>query len=200
MKVFIYDNGLNLTNYTNALKNLNIDFVLTKNTTLASVCSALLLTGGGNIIPYLYNKPALISSYYDCVTDLAELYLIKQFATQKKKIIGICKGMQAINVYFGGTLTSVENHFFTQINKYHLITNTNDSFLCNAFPKTFYVNSCHVEKLDKVARSLKVVARSEDKTVEAIMHKTLPIYGVQFHPERMGVYFSNRFFSTLLFK
>ncbi|MBO5851124.1 MAG: gamma-glutamyl-gamma-aminobutyrate hydrolase family protein [Clostridia bacterium] len=200
MKVFIYDNGLNLTNYTNALKNINVDYVLTKNTSLLSDTNALLLTGGGNIIPYLYDKPVLRSYYYDPETDLAELYLIKQFVKSKKTIIGICKGMQAINVFFGGTLKNVENHFFTEKNSLHEITNTKSSFLLPAFNKTIKVNSCHVEQLDKIAPCLSVSAKSNDGTVEALHHKTLPIYGVQFHPERMSVYFSNRFFSSLLLK
>ena len=200
MQVFVYDNGLNLTNYLTALKNIGVNYVFSKNTTLIKNCNALLLTGGGNIIPYLYGKPVSISYDYDAVCDVCEQYLIKQFVKQRKPIIGVCKGMQAINVFFGGTLTSVENHFYTEKNARHKITNLKNSFLLPYFNKTIEVNSCHVEKLDVVAKSLQVCAVSEDGTIEAIKHKTLPIYGVQFHPERMGVYFSNRFFSSLLFK
>ena len=198
MKVFIYDNGLNLSNYITALNNVKIDYVFSKNVSLISDCNALLLTGGGNVVPYLYNKPLLKSCDYDAFTDVAELYLIKQFVNQKKTIIGICKGMQVINVFFKGTLTNVENHFFTEKNAFHNIKLTKNSFLENCFNKNILVNSCHVEKLDKVANCLKVEAVSDDGVVEAVKHKTLPIYGVQFHPERMSAYFSNAFFSSLL--
>lgn len=197
MKVFIYDNGLNLSNYVNALKSIGVNYVLTKNTAQISDCNALLLTGGGNIVPHLYGKPVLRSFSYDVETDVAEQYLIKQFYSAKKTIVGICKGMQAINVFFGGTLTSVENHFFTEKNVYHKIINEKSSFLLPHFTKTLLVNSCHVERLDKVASCLKVSAKSEDGVIEAVKHKSLPIYGVQFHPERMGAYFSKTFFSSL---
>ena len=200
MKVFIYDNGLNLSNYITQLNNLKVDYVFSKNVSLINDCNALLLTGGGNIVPYLYNKPFLKSCGYDAFTDVAELYLINQFVMNKKTIIGICKGMQIINVYFKGTLTSVENHFYTEKNAYHNIKLTKNSFLQKIFNKNILVNSCHVEKLDKVANCLKIEAVSEDGVVEAVKHKTLPIYGVQFHPERMNTYFSNAFFSSLLFK
>ncbi|MBR5439546.1 MAG: gamma-glutamyl-gamma-aminobutyrate hydrolase family protein [Clostridia bacterium] len=198
MKVFIYDNGFNLSNYLIALNNIGVNYVLSKNTSLITTCNALLLTGGGNIIPYLYDKPVLRTCDYDAHTDVAELYLIKQFVMRKQPIIGICKGMQAINVYFKGTLTNVENHFFSEKSARHYIINSSDSFLTKTFNRVIEVNSCHVEQLEKVAKCLKVEAVSEDGTVEAIKHKTLPIYGVQFHPERMGVYFSNKFFESLL--
>ncbi len=198
MKVFIYDNGANLQNYKTALKNVNVDYVFSKDVSLSSSCNALLLTGGGNIIPYLYGQPKDLTQNYDAETDLAEAYLLRQFVIKKQTVVGICKGMQVINVFFGGTLKATKTcHFVENKDILHPVILTDDSFLKTAFTNTFIVNSCHKEEVDIVPKTLVVSAISKNgNVVEALRHKTLPIYGVQFHPERMGNFFSNRFYST----
>ncbi len=201
MKVFIYDNGLDLTNYKVALKNINVEYVFSKDVTLSTSCNALLLTGGGNIIPYLYGEPKKLGQTYDCETDIAEMYLLKQFVLKKQTVVGVCKGMQVINVFFGGTLKETETcHYCENKDIFHSIKLTDGSFLRPAFTKNMLVNSSHKEELKYVPKTLEICATSKiGNVIEAIKHKTLPIYGVQFHPERMGNFFSNAFYG-LFFK
>ena len=104
MKVFIYDNGLNLVNYVNAVKRAGAGVILSKNTALSRHADALVLSGGKNVNPHLYGMNAKRLVNVDTATDVAELHLIESFLNARKKIIGVCKGLQILNVYFGGTL------------------------------------------------------------------------------------------------
>lgn len=113
--------------------------------------------------------------------------LFWSFYRKKKPILGICLGHQMINCYLGGTLegrfkfrTGVE-HMMHQ----HLVLARKDSILFSLFGEFFWVNSRHNDKIDKIAKELQVTAWSEDGVIEAFEHTTLPIYGVEWHPERM---------------
>ena len=86
------------------------------------------------------------------------------------KVLGICRGMQIISSYFGGTLKAVDGHLATR----HRI---NDSSSRN-------VNSYHSFAIDKLPECFKVVYRANDNSIESISHKILPWYGCMWHPER----------------
>lgn len=195
MKVFIYDNGLNLENYVNAVKICGNEPILNKDVTLSYDCDALLLTGGGDVISYLYNKPLTTLKNVDAVTDLAETFLINKFVLQKKKIIGVCKGMQILNVYFGGTLKNVDYHFMSGKDLYHLVSSATASPLQKVMGEGMLVNSCHRQAIDELGEGLKILYTSIDNTAECITHNTLPILAVQFHPERMAESFIKNFYS-----
>ncbi len=182
MKVFVYDNDLILTNYIVALKSANLTPVFTKDLSKIDDCDALLLTGGGNIYPAFYGKPDLFDNY-DYLTDISEFYLLKRALFSKKPIVGVCKGMQVINVFFNGTLEDVnskdiKNHYTFEKDLYHeIITKDN---------KRLIVNSMHKQRIKDLGESLVGEAPPPDKTIEAISCKTYKILGVQFHPERMN--------------
>lgn len=109
------------------------------------------------------------------------------FYKKKKPVLGICLGHQMINCYLGGTLeeqfrfrTGVE-HMLHQ----HKIWAAKESVLYKLFGECFWVNSRHNDKIDILAEELRATAWSEDGVVEAFAHLVLPIYGVEWHPERM---------------
>lgn len=75
----------------------------------------LLLPGGGDINPQEYGKDMIVD--YDLDIDESEKMLYNAFIRQKKPIIGICRGLQVINVFQGGSLKNIQNH----MNKEHLL-------------------------------------------------------------------------------
>lgn len=116
---------------------------------------------------------------------LSDLY--QAFKRAGKPIFGICDGYQKINCEEGGTLMlSIASRWHTtHFLMEHPIHTESGSWLCSVMGKEGFVNSYHNFALDEIAPSLNVTARAPEGVPEAIEHKTLPIYGVQFHPERM---------------
>ena len=113
-----------------------------------------------------------------------------------KPILGICRGLQVINVAFGGTLyqdisevsKDVYNHRQKEEKYYpiHYITNEEGSFLYRIFNKRCAVNIFHHQAIKSIGDGLKVTSKCDDGVVEAIEHVSLPIYAIQFHPEMMA--------------
>jgi putative glutamine amidotransferase len=89
-----------------------------------------------------------------------------------KPIIGFCHGAFAINDLTGGTNGEIDNHVQTT----HQICMDEE---------TYTVNSYHGQSIQTIGDDMSVIALSEDNSIEAIKHKTLPIYGIVWHPERM---------------
>lgn len=128
-----------------------------------------------------------------------ERKLVRMASAQNKPILGICNGHQQINVALGGTYgPNVTNAPVKVGHSWIASTWTNDQFhVVNVKPgslmaKTFgegrqKVNTSHKYSVKKIAPGFEVTAVAEDGVVEAIEHRTKPIVGVQFHPERLFV-------------
>jgi len=155
------------------------------------ICDALVLTGGTDIDPRLFGQEVM----YDSVkldnrrTDF-EMRLAGLFYEAKKPILGICRGCQLINVLLGGTLyqdlpeQKQTNHYDS--NMRHEIEVEPGSVLYGLYGPKFRVNSTHHQSVRDLGDGLRAVAHTPgDRIVEAIEHKSLPIWGYQFHPERM---------------
>ncbi len=199
MKVFVLDNGRNLTNYINALKECKCKVVFSKNIEKSKRCDALVLTGGGDVLPYFYGQNKSSSDNVDVNLDISEFTLIKNFVSSGKKILGICKGMQILNVYFGGTLyKNIPYHFNKKYDLYHTVRVENPCFLSQLYSNKFIVNSAHKQAINKLGENLTVLAKSNDDIIEAIKHKTLPIIATQFHPERLAENFRKPFFNYFI--
>ena len=192
MKVFIYDNGYKLSSYVNAVLSVNSTPILTKDLSKISECDALLLTGGGDIYPYFYGEDINPYGNYDTYTDIAEFYLLKQCIKNNKQVVGICKGMQVINVYFNGSLESIpntiiSNHYTFSKDILHSVKLINGA--------TVTVNSMHKQRIKVLGNDLQVEAIASDGTIEAISHKKYKVFGAQFHPERMETSYLKKFYS-----
>ena len=106
----------------------------------------------------------------DITRDKVEFAALNLAKDKSLKVLGICRGMQMISSFFGGTLKSVDGHLATK----HKI-NDSDS-------RT--VNSYHTFAIDNLPECFKVIYRSNDNSIESISHKILPWNGFMWHPER----------------
>ncbi|MGI6182139.1 MAG: gamma-glutamyl-gamma-aminobutyrate hydrolase family protein [Agathobaculum sp.] len=149
---------------------------------LAAHCDALLLAGGGDLHPALYGQAQTTESRIsiDTTRDAEEQALFEAFFRRRKPILGICRGIQALNVFLGGTL---RQHISGHMHCCHAVS-CGESLqpLIGSAPK---VNSYHHQTVDCIAPDLSAAACAPDGTVEALIHVSAPILGVQWHPERM---------------
>lgn len=161
---------------------------------MLKIVDLLILTGGGDVDPLVYGEEVR----FENVTryqfrDKIELMLIKEAINQQIPIFGICRGLQIINVFFGGSLyQNIKEQISSQIlhwqnDIYHLSHNvaiTPGSFLAKILNESkIFVNSFHHQAVKKLGKGLKISAKSADGIIEAIAHSTLPIFAVQWHPE-----------------
>jgi putative glutamine amidotransferase len=159
----------------------------------------VLLAGGEDVDPDLYGEPVKYSSVkVNRARDDFEMALLDRGIRARVPILGICRGIQTINVKFGGTLyqdlktdTTLERDHRQQGSRSepaHSVTVTDpDSLLHDIFTGQRPVNSLHHQAIKRLGRGLKVTAHSEDGLVEAVeMAEEYPFFlAVQWHPEEM---------------
>jgi putative glutamine amidotransferase len=157
----------------------------------------LVLQGGADLSPANYGETPLKPEWAgDRARDSYEMELVNEFIDRGKPILGICRGLQLINVAFGGSLyqdlpTQLNNsreHRSDQFDRhYHEIRFDPGSGLARLYPELAKarVNSIHHQAIKNLGRDLEVEARSEeDHVIEAIRWKGPSyVFGVQWHPE-----------------
>ena len=155
-------------------------------------CDGLLLCGGGDIDCALYGQEDRGSQPPDHDRDQAEIALFNAFYEAGKPILGICRGMQMINILLGGTMVQdmpAEQCIFHSLptpgDAVHPVRCQEDSILGRLYGPIFHVNSHHHQAVDQVGKGLKLTAWSESGVPEALELPGYPLLGVQFHPERM---------------
>ncbi len=150
---------------------------------LAREFSGLLLTGGGDVEPARYGGARLPTDTVDVDRDREEFALLDAFLRQGRPVFGICRGVQLLNVYFGGTLRQqVPGHADGARHTVHAVPGSRIEALCGA---AFETNSWHHQAADALAPGLRCTASSPDGLAEALEHEAFPVFGVQWHPERM---------------
>lgn len=160
----------------------------------------LILPGGLDVSPSSYNQ---VPSYQTTNHDVFKEYFFKNklaaYVDSKTPIFGICLGFQMLNVHFGGTLTQHLPFHPTSDKRWEvaheiILTNSKDQ-------KKIKVNSHHHQGIAKIynkggdliyndlAEGFKCIAHYDEKPrmvlVECFKHETLPIAGVQYHPEEL---------------
>jgi len=165
-----------------------------------SKADALLLTGGGDVDPAFYKSELHPETVKAAGRRLQfDLSITKMALSQQKPILGICMGMQMLNVAAGGTLRQAINRGdpeinHKQMNRYnqevHNIQILPDTRLAQIVgDNTLRVNSTHHHGVDQIAPGFRVSATAPDGLVEAIESKDAQfVIGVQWHPERLLSY------------
>ena len=154
-------------------------------------CAGLVPCGGGDLDPGLFGQENQSSSPPDSARDQAELALFHAFFQAGRPILGICRGMQVINVALGGTLIqdlpeeSRPFHAGDAADRIHPIRAAGGLLLGRLYGAVFSVNSWHHQAVDRLGGGLLACAWSESGFPEALCHNSSPVLGVQFHPERM---------------
>ncbi len=163
----------------------------------AAKCDGLLLPGGADIEPTVYGQARTEKcGKANSVRDAAEPVILEAFLETGKPIFGICRGIQLLNVYFGGTLhqdikeTQKYKHsdFLARARSTHPVQIESDSKLYAILGESeISVNSIHHQAVAQVGEGLRVTAVSADGFTEGLelsAHRFC--IAVQWHPEHMS--------------
>ena len=140
---------------------------------------AVILSGGNNVSPSLYGAAETLSDVY-VERDKTETEIIEVCLKNDLPLVGICRGMCMVNVFFDGTIYhGIENHVATR----HTVS---FSMYDHLLGECLSVNSYHNQAIFKDDLSPELVAFgfSESQNVEAFKHREKQIFGIQWHPER----------------
>jgi putative glutamine amidotransferase len=164
----------------------------------------LILSAGGDVDPVRYGQDASPEvGGVDRARDVWELALLRAALDRGMPVLGICRGVQLINVAFGGTLVqhlpavSELGHKddARPVDDVHVVHVDPRSHLARVMGTTDFVqgrvgvNSMHHQAVDVVGEGLRAAAVAEDGTIEAIESVDgLPVFGVQWHPELLGAH------------
>ena len=165
----------------------------------AQALDGLVLQGGNDVAPECYDEQALKPAWAgDAIRDRYEIELIDAFIKAGKPVFGVCRGLQLINVMFGGTLwqdiaTQVPASRTAHVlpgryeQNFHEVAFEPGSRLAKLYPGVTRVttNSIHHQAIKALAPGFVVEARCpEDGTIEAIRREGAGyVAAVQWHPE-----------------
>ncbi len=146
----------------------------------------LALPGGGDVTPKFYHAKRHPRTY-DCnaANDRLQIAAVKKFKKAGKPVLGVCRGAQVVNVALGGTLNQ---HMKEGRHRGRLkVKIAEGSWLYKTYGASERVWHNHHQCAKKLGKGLVATQWSlKGKRIEGFEHETLPIYGVQWHPESMG--------------
>lgn len=174
-------------------------------------CHGLLLTGGTDISPGLYGEVAEDEAWAgDPIRDRWEIALYKAAIALKRPVLGVCRGMQLLNVAEGGSLwqdlvtgrEGTEEHRSQDLYDAlsHGLRVTEGSLVSELFEgETLEVNSVHHQGIKRLGGGLEALAWAPDGVVEAVARTGAPwVVGVQWHPEWLRDVAARRLFDAFV--
>ncbi len=153
----------------------------------------LVLSGGGDVEPRHYGAELHPqTSWLDERRDAFELALVRAARAHGVPLLGVCRGMQVMNVALGGTLVQhlpdmtelahyVPDRWDASAHEVEIAPDSRLRSLLGAEP--IEVNSVHHQAIERLAPGLRAVAWAPDRVIEAIETDSEPVLGVQWHPE-----------------
>lgn len=193
VRIFLYRYGAValLENYVKALTAAGMEPVVSDTLAPAAGCAGLLLPGGYDSDPALYGQENVACRNIDRDRDEKELALLHYFCCARKPVLGICRGCQLMNFALGGDLIqdlpTKEHHVdLEDKDQLHETEVAPDAFLAALYGRRAVVTSAHHQAVGRLGVGLRAVAWAPDGVVEAIAHVSLPLWGVQWHPERQA--------------
>lgn len=160
----------------------------------------LILSGGHDVFPHNYmEEPQQKLGEVFPDRDEYDFLLLKEAKKRKIPILGICRGLQLINVFEGGTLyqdlSYIKSNYeilkhsqdYGPTIKTHSIEIKENTILYDIFKeKNIMVNSFHHQVIKDLAKDYIVSANAKDGVIEAIENVKYPfLLGVQWHPEML---------------
>lgn len=164
----------------------------------AELVDGLILAGGEDVSPILYGEDArnTIKATYP-KRDKAEVAITEKIIASGKPILGICRGLQLLNVIFGGTLyqdlSEKEDIFVKHIQEtpsnhpIHTVSVNEKSYMSSFLSDELFVNSFHHQVIRDLGKGLRIAAKSNDGVIEAIesVDENKSIIAIQWHPENL---------------
>lgn len=185
-------------NYCNAIikaGGLPVISALANAEEYANLADGIVFTGSNcDISPALYGQENRKSELCNNTLDEMELQLFKAFFERNKPILGICRGVQIINVALGGTLIqdipaevsalTVHGNIYRKETQFHPVKAREGSLFHKLFGANFVTNSYHHQAVKDCGKGLIPTVTTEEGIIEAVEHEVKPIIAVQWHPER----------------
>lgn len=178
---------------------------------ICGMCDGFLITGGQDVDPALYGEPrspACGEPYPP--RDELDILLLRAAAERDMPVLGICRGLQIMNVVFGGSLwQDIPSEYATDIRHamtppydrtVHAVSVVRGSPLADMFrADRLDVNSYHHQAVKELAPALRAAAVSDDGLVEAAFLPSARFFiGVQWHPELRRDRFSRALFEAFI--
>ena len=180
---------------------------LSYDTDVSAVCdwlAGVVITGGQDVHPSCWGgDPSVVRDVdartdpqaHDRARDEYEIALVRAALERGIPVLGVCRGLQVLNVALGGTLVAhlepgEVNHLSpetapTDGTVDHVVTFEVGSLVAELFGEGVTTNSWHHQAVDRCGAGLVVTARTSDGVVEAVELPGAPVLGVQWHPEWM---------------